>query len=738
MDLLAGLNDKQKEAVLHTEGPLLILAGAGSGKTRVLTHRIAYMIHENGVKPGNILAITFTNKAASEMKERAEKIVGSISKDMWITTFHSMCVRILRQTIHKLGFSNQFTIYDGDDQKKLVEECIKELGYDEKIYPAKKAQSIISSQKNDFITSEQFEQQMLGDFSGMKYAEIYKLYQEKLTRNNCLDFDDLIFKTIEVLKNHEDVREYYQEKFKYIMVDEYQDTNNSQFILVEILGAKYRNVCVVGDDDQSLYSWRGANVRNILDFEKKFKEAKSIKLEQNYRCTKTILGAANDVIKNNENRKDKTLWTENTQGDAINLYNAYDDKDEAMFIVSKIISEVETGKDEYNNFAILYRTNAQSRVIEEMLINKNIPYQLYGGVKFYERKEIKDILAYLKLIINPSDNISLGRIINVPKRAIGDSSVDKVADYANKIKSPIYDVLLQLRMIIELQSLAPKMEQFTEIIEKIKQNIDGKNIADVVNLVLETTGYSKMLKAESTEEAQNRLENIDQFIAKAQEYDETHEEKSLANFLEEVSLVADIDTYEENNNSVKLMTMHTSKGLEFPQVFIAGVEEGIFPSYMSLSSGDEDQIEEERRICYVGITRAKEKLYITYANARRQFGKMVFNRPSRFLEEIPKEYTKSENAKKSESREAVKSSFRMTESVMANKHTTFSAMSLPKPSNVAMSFNVGDKVKHPKFGPGTIEEVRNAGADYELTIDFGFNGVKKLLSKFANLSKTEE
>ncbi|HAN10055.1 MAG TPA: DNA helicase PcrA [Clostridiales bacterium] len=733
MDLLKGLNDKQKEAVLHTNGSLLILAGAGSGKTKVLTNRIAYLIQEKKVLPADILAITFTNKAASEMKERVEKLVGKDSKNIWISTFHSMCVRILRQTIHKAGYSNQFTIYDADDQKKLVTEVIKELGYDEKIYPAKKALNMISAQKNDFITPEQYENQMLGDFVGTKYANIYRLYQEKLERNNSLDFDDLIFKTIQVLKEYPEVGEYYQEKFKYILVDEYQDTNNSQFILIETLGLKYRNVCVVGDPDQSIYKWRGANIKNILDFEKNFKESKTIKLEENYRCTKVILDAANEVIKNNCNRREKSLWTMNDEGEKIIIYNANDDRDEANFIANTIIKEVEAGNEDYNNFAILYRTNAQSRVLEEACINKNIPYQLFGGVKFYERKEIKDILAYLKLLINPKDNIALDRIINVPRRGIGDTSIDRISAYANENKKSMYEALLVIYEINELRNAAAKISAFTDIIENIKDSMENKKIADIVEMIIDKTTYINVLKAEGTDEARDRIENIYQFIAKAQEYDETREEGTLANFLEEVSLVADIDNYEEKNNSIKLMTLHSAKGLEFPHVFISGVEEGIFPSYMSLSSDDEDEQEEERRICYVGITRARKQLYITYANARRQFGKTVFNTPSRFLAEIPDQYKNDLSVKREEPKEKLKKPKKEVK-----KYTNFSTTNyniLVTPTNVDIDFKVGDNVEHDRFGLGVIDAARPAGADYELTISFETLGVKKLMSKFANLKK---
>ncbi|HCC06857.1 MAG TPA: DNA helicase PcrA [Clostridiales bacterium] len=733
MDLLKGLNDKQKEAVLHMEGSLLILAGAGSGKTKVLTNRIAYLIQEKKALPSEILAITFTNKAASEMKERVEKLVGKDSKDIWISTFHSMCVRILRQTIHNIGYTNQFTIYDADDQKKLVSEVIKELGYDDKIYPSKKALNMISTQKNDFITPEQYENQMLGDFVGTKYANIYRLYQEKLEKNNSLDFDDLIFKTIQVLKGYPEVGGYYQERFKYILVDEYQDTNNSQFILIETLGLKHRNVCVVGDPDQSIYKWRGANIRNILDFETNFEESKTIMLEENYRCTKVILDAANEVIKNNCNRREKSLWTMNDEGEKIVIYNALDDRDEGNFVANTIIREVEAGNEDYNSFAILYRTNAQSRVLEEAFINKNIPYQLFGGVKFYERKEIKDILSYLKLIINSRDNIALDRIINVPRRGIGDTSIDRIAAYAKENKKSMYEALLVINEISELRNAAIKIAGFTEIIESIKENIESKKIAEIVEMIIDKTSYINVLKAEGTDEARDRIENIYQFIAKAQEYDETREEGTLSNFLEEVSLVADIDNYEEKNNSVKLMTLHSAKGLEFPHVFISGVEEGIFPSYMSLSSDDGDEQEEERRICYVGITRARKQLYITYANARRQFGKTVFNTPSRFLAEIPDEYKNDLSIKRDEVKEKTKKPKKEVK-----KYTNFSTTNyniLVTPTNVDMDFKVGDSVEHDRFGHGVIDAARPAGADYELTINFEILGVKKLMSKFANLKK---
>ncbi|OGO87083.1 MAG: ATP-dependent DNA helicase PcrA [Clostridiales bacterium GWE2_32_10] len=737
MNLIEGLNDKQKEAVLTTEGAVLILAGAGSGKTKVLTHRIAYLVHEMKVAPYSILAITFTNKAASEMKERVEKIVGSGAKDIWVSTFHSMCVRILRKTIHRMGYSNQFSIYDAEDQKKLVGQITKDLGLDEKFYPTKKTLSIISSQKNDFISPAQYEAQMLGDFTGTNYSTIYKMYQEKLEKNNSLDFDDLIFKTIQILKECSDVREYYGERFKYILVDEYQDTNNSQFMLVELLASKHRNVCVVGDPDQSIYKWRGANIRNILDFEKKYKEAKIIKLEENYRCTKTILETANEVIKNNINRKEKNLWTQNEEGEQICIYNAYDDRDESMFIASTIVKEVESGNEDYNSFAVLYRTNAQSRVIEELFINKNIPYQLYGGVKFYARKEIKDILAYLKLLVNTRDTLSLERIINVPRRGIGETSMDRLAAYAAQENKTMYEAMLTINEVYELKSVAFKFQAFVDMLEEIKSDLRNKKITEIVEQILEKSTYMQTLKLETTEEARDRVENIYQFIAKAQEYDETREDGTLENFLEEVSLVADIDNYEEQNNTVKLMTLHSAKGLEFPQVFIAGVEEGVFPSYMTLNSVDEDEREEERRICYVGITRARKRLYITYANARKQFGRIVYNAPSRFIEEIPEKYKKDLTIKrKAENSAKIKVISKLSDGL--KKHTTFSVSNynnLVTPSKVAMSFESGDKVSHVKFGFGIIEGVRPAGADYELTINFETVGTKKLMSKFANLER---
>lgn len=740
MDLVQGLNNQQKEAVLYIDGPLLVLAGAGSGKTKVLTHKIAYLVKEKNVDYNDILAITFTNKAAKEMKERVCNLLGKKGSEIWVSTFHSMCARILRKSINKIGYTNQFTIYDSDDQKKLIKGIISDLGYDDKIYTVKKLQYIISDQKNNFVSANEYQKESLGDFTKERYADIYINYQKKLKESNCLDFDDLIYKTVELLISDKETLEYYSNRFKYIMVDEYQDTNNAQYKLVQLLASKHRNLCVVGDDDQSIYKWRGANIRNILDFEKDFKEAKSIKLEQNYRCTKNILSVANEVVKNNIGRKDKTLWTDNEEGDKINFFKAFDERDEALYITDVVQKNVENKINKYSDFAVLYRTNAQSRAIEEKLVRANIPYQLFGGVKFYERKEIKDILAYLKVLINPADEISLKRIINVPKRNIGKTSLDKAVVYGKNNGITLFNAILDSRESKELEKVATKFKGFIDIIISLKELIDDMRIDKFIELVMDKTGYLNMLKLENTEEAKNRIENLYQFVAKAAEYEENlqiGQIGSLTEFLEEVSLVAEIDKLEDVDDSVKLMTLHTAKGLEFPIVFISGFEDGIFPSYISTSSEDEDEVEEERRLCYVGITRAEKKLYITHAESRRQYGRTVYNRVSRFFNEIPQDYLNisERERKKMEILENDALMNKLNNRYKNNYVKKQPNVNLPSPKNVEIDYEVGDMVRHIKFGEGTVKSILPSGADFEVTVEFKEKGIKKLLSRFVKLKK---
>ena len=598
------LNPMQREAVFHTEGPLLVLAGAGSGKTRVLTHRIAYLIEEKRVAPWNIMAITFTNKAAAEMRERVDKIVGEGAEAIWVSTFHSSCVRILRRFIDRLGYDTNFTIYDGDDQKTLMKQVLKKMQADPKQFKERAVLSRISAAKNDRITADEFEQQAGADFREKKIAQIYREYQKELKKNNALDFDDLLVKTVELFEANADVLEYYQDKFRYIMVDEYQDTNLVQFKLVDLLAKKYRNICVVGDDDQSIYKFRGANIENILSFEKAFPGARVIKLEQNYRSTQSILNAANEVIRHNRGRKDKTLWTANDEGPKVR-FRQYDTAyEEADAIIRDIEREKEEKNAEYSDFAVLYRTNAQSRLLEEKCIYYSIPYRLVGGVNFYQRKEIKDILCYLKTIANGRDDLAVQRVINVPKRGIGATSIGKVTIYASANGMSFYDALLRVRGVPTIGKAADKIEKFTEQIENFRSRLSVLSLPELIEAILEETGYKKDLEAEGEIEGETRLQNVEELVNKATGYMSTAEEPTLDGFLEEVALVADVDSLDESENRIVLMTLHGAKGLEFPYVYLSGMEDGLFPSSMSIFSDDKDAIEEERRLCYVGITRA--------------------------------------------------------------------------------------------------------------------------------------
>ncbi|HIR44936.1 MAG TPA: UvrD-helicase domain-containing protein, partial [Candidatus Ventrisoma faecale] len=635
------LNPRQQEAVFHTEGPLLVLAGAGSGKTRVLTHRIAYLIEEKGVNPWNILAITFTNKAAGEMRERVDDIVGFGAESIWVSTFHSTCVRILRRHIENLGYTTSFTIYDGDDQRTLMKQILKTMDLDPKQFKDRALLSAISSAKDELVTPEEFMLNAGGDFRQKKVAEVYKEYQKQLKKNNALDFDDLIVKTVELFKNCPDVLEYYQERFKYIMVDEYQDTNMAQFKLVDLLASKYRNLCVVGDDDQSIYKFRGANIENILSFEKAFPGAHVIKLEQNYRSTKNILEAANQVIRNNRGRKDKTLWTDNEEGTLVKLRRFDTAYDEAEAIVQDIMASGRL----YADCAVLYRTNAQSRLLEEKCILHSVPYRLVGGVNFYQRKEIKDILCYLKTIANGQDDLAVNRIVNVPKRGIGATTMGRMTAFASEQGMSLFDALLRVRAVPGVGKAAEKIERFTEQIMDFRDRLEESSIKEIIEAILEETGYRTELENEGEVESQTRLENIEELINKAVSYSDTEEYPTLDGFLEEVALVADVDSVDDSENRVVLMTLHSAKGLEFPQVYLSGMEDGLFPSYMSIMSDDKDALEEERRLCYVGITRAREKLTLTMARQRMINGETQYAKPSRFVEEIPPELLEEEGGR---------------------------------------------------------------------------------------------
>ncbi len=746
MSIYDTLNEQQKQGVFAVDGPVLLLAGAGSGKTRVLTHRIAYLIDEIGVQPYNIMAITFTNKAAGEMRERVDSIIGHGSSQVWVSTFHSTCVRFLHRYIDRIGFDNHFTIYDTDDQKTVMKDVCKRLQIDTKMLKERTILNAISSAKDELVSPEDYRLQAMGDFHKEKIAQVYLEYQATLRKNNALDFDDLIVKTVELFKSCPEVLEGYQDRFRYIMVDEYQDTNTAQFELIRLLADKYRNLCVVGDDDQSIYKFRGANIRNILDFEKDFPGAVVIKLEQNYRSTKKILEAANTVIHNNQTRKDKTLWTENDSGSILHIYKADNEYDECRFVAEKIQEMTAQGKTR-NQVAVLYRTNNQSRAVEDQLVKRGIPYRLFGGVRFYERKEIRDILSYLKVLANPSDTIALRRIINVPRRGIGETSLDKVAAFAERNNCSLYEALEHLDEITELKTRAAKFREFYNLFESLRADAGGLKVGELIDAVVKRTGYLQLLLDEGTDEAISRIQNIDEFVNKAVEYDKTNpeQEDALAGFLEEVALVADIDSYEEGEEAVALMTLHSAKGLEFPYVFIIGMEEGIFPGYRAVMYGGEKEIEEERRLCYVGITRAKEELFLTHAKNRMQHGITQYNPPSRFLKEIPADLVDmptrqvSEMAKKYEMRNCM----RLTPAPGRNKTIAPTAVfaaqkTMPAPKDFIPDYKPGDKVRAPKYGVGTVVSIQPGGADYEVEISFGAKGTKKFMARLSKLIKVSE
>ncbi|KOR12314.1 ATP-dependent DNA helicase PcrA [Staphylococcus carnosus] len=728
--LLDNMNTEQSEAVRTTEGPLLIMAGAGSGKTRVLTHRIAYLLDEKGVSPYNVLAITFTNKAAREMKERVEKLVGEEAQAIWMSTFHSMCVRILRRDADRIGIERNFTIIDPTDQKSVIKDVLKRENIDPKRYEPRMFIGAISNLKNELKTPEDAVAEAT-DFMSDMVARVYEGYQRQLSRNAALDFDDLIMTTITLFERVPDVLEYYQNKFQYIHVDEYQDTNRAQYTLVQLLAKKFKNLCVVGDSDQSIYGWRGADIQNILSFEEDYPNAKTIFLEQNYRSTKVILNAANEVIKNNTERKPKGLWTANNEGKKINYYEAVTEKDEAQYVVKEIMRQQRENNKSFNDMAILYRTNAQSRVLEETFMKANIPYTMVGGHKFYDRKEIKDLLSYLRLVANSNDDISLQRIINVPKRGIGPTSVEKIQNYAQQNDISMFDALAEADFIGLSKKVVKEALVFYNLISNLIKEQEFLEITEIVEEILEKSGYKEMLERDQSLESRSRLENIEEFMSVPMDYEKNIplEEQSLINFLTDLSLVADIDEA-DIENGVTLMTMHSAKGLEFPIVFIMGMEESIFPHIRSIKSDDEHEMEEERRICYVAITRAEEELYLTHATSRTLFGRIQSNAESRFLKEIPEDLLNKGMKKESK----IGSSF-------GGKKPAKRGPSRRVSRNVAVSssdWKVGDKVMHKSWGEGMVSNVNEKNGSVELDIIFKSQGPKRLLANFAPIEKKED
>lgn len=786
MNILEGLNPEQEKAVKHDKGPLLILAGAGSGKTRVLTHRIAYLIEEYGVNPWNILAITFTNKAAGEMRERVDHIVGSGAEYIWVSTFHSTCVRILRRYIELLGYSRNFTIYDADDQKTLMREILKYLQLDPKKYKERAVLSAVSSAKDELISPEQYELRAQGDFLKETYARAYREYEKRLRDANALDFDDLIVKTIDLLENNPEVREYYQNRFRYIMVDEYQDTNTAQFRLIALLtdsrgenGETEQNLCVVGDDDQSIYKFRGANIYNILNFEQEYPDAAVIRLEENYRSTQNILDAANAVIQHNTMRKDKSLWTEKEKGDTIYFSQFDNEYEEAGNIAEAIANAVRNGEADYSDFAILYRTNAQSRVFEEKLVTANIPYRIVGAVNFYQRREIKDILAYLRTIDNGLDDISVKRIINVPKRGIGLTTIDRISQYALTHETSFYGALQNYEYIDGIGRSAARLGSFVSLIESLKRHLQDPacSLEDLLREILDETGYIRKLQEEDTDEANGRIENIEELISKAVSYEENcEEEPTLGGFLEEIALIADIDTLDESTDLVLLMTLHSAKGLEFPYVYMVGMEDGIFPGYSAVMGDDPDELEEERRLCYVGITRAMQKLSLSCARTRFRNGEQQYNRPSCFINEIPRFLLKQSAAPgtdihlrqvsfdelpgrtwnpaaETQAKQAIRRSsgqdlfagnpmisrgFRQTENTASGfrpggqnhrKQTGGNKQAEP------IQYKEGDRVRHRKFGDGEVITLQEKSGDYEVTVEFDSGNTRRMMASFAKLKK---
>lgn len=744
-ELLAGLNDKQKEAVLHFEGPLLILAGAGSGKTRVLTHRIAYLIEEHQVPPYHILALTFTNKAANEMRERVNNIIEYGAGSIWVSTFHSTCVRILRRFIDHLGYDNAFTIYDSDDQKSLMKDICKQLNIDTKKYKERTFLNAISSAKDELKTPEQYADEIAKEYNKKIFGRIYKEYQKRLKQNNALDFDDLIMLTVQLFRQNAEILNHYQERFPFILVDEYQDTNTAQFTLLSLLASRYQNLCVVGDDDQSIYRFRGANIHNILNFEKIFPATKVIRLEQNYRSTKNILAAASGVIKHNSMRKEKTLWTTAEAGAPIS-YGRYDNEyEEAQGIAADIHRQVKDGMS-YSDFAILYRTNAQSRVFEEKLIYEGIPYRIIGAVNFYARKEIKDILCYLKTINNSADDIAIKRIINIPRRGIGQTTIGRISDYAFSQEMPFYEALRRVDEIPGCTRASAKIHSFVSLIEHFRMKLRGEmySLEDMTQELLDVTGYVRELEAEDTDEANGRIENIESLMNKIVQYEEDNNGGTLNDLLEDIALVADIDTVSDDAEQVLLMTLHSAKGLEFPNVYICGMEETIFPGASAVFGDDPSELEEERRLCYVGITRAMKKLTLTSANQRMRNGEMNFNRPSRFINEIPRHLVKQTyGAVLKPETESKPTEFSRTKASLytkdrknpfANNPYIQKGMGSASPAG-APDYQVGDRVSHTKFGQGIVRSLTKLTNDYEVVIEFDGFGQRKLRSSFAKLTK---
>ena len=744
MSIYDTLNEQQKKGVFTTDGPVLLLAGAGSGKTRVLTHRIAYLIDELGVNSWNIMAITFTNKAAGEMKERVENLVGVGSDSIWVTTFHSTCVRILRRYADRIGYDNNFAIYDTDDQKTVMKEVCKRLQIDTKQLKERTILGAISSAKDELISPPEYEMNAAGDYRKQKIASAYREYQETLRKNNAMDFDDLIMKTVELFKTDQEVLASYQKRFKYIMVDEYQDTNTAQFELIRLLAAGTRNLCVVGDDDQSIYKFRGANIRNILDFEKVYPEAVVIRLEQNYRSTQNVLDAANAVIKNNTGRKEKTLWTDHGNGNRIHFKQFDNAYEEAEFVADDIAGKKRNGIADYGDCAVLFRTNAQARLLEERFVVEGIPYNVVGGVNFYARKEIKDLLAYLKTIDNGRDDLAVKRIINIPKRGIGAATIAKVQDYADLHEISFYEALCQADEVTGLTSkTAEKLKPFVNLINVFRSKVDFYGIKELLEDVIETTGYVKELEASDEEDAEARIENIDELISKAAAFEETHDQPTLGEFLEEVALVADIDNVEEGNNRVLLMTIHSAKGLEFSHVYMTGMEDGIFPSYMTIVSDDQGEIEEERRLAYVGITRAKEDLTLCYAKMRMVRGETQMNAVSRFVREIPTELMDNKPQAPKTRPIAVAAPKRTAAEnkpyIAGGGLGSLAAAGITKGAGAVTGgkpdYDIGDRVVHVKYGEGTVTDLEPGPRDYKVTVDFDEAGQKIMYAAFAKLQK---
>ena len=735
-NMLDKLNERQKEAVLATEGPVLVLAGAGSGKTTVLVNRIAYMISEKHIRPWNILAITFTNKAAREMKDRIERLLGDTAKDMWIGTFHSVCVRILRSCIDLLGYSRDFVIYDTADTKTVMKECLRELDIDEKSFPVRNVLSIISNAKNDLMDAATFENVYKSDYRMSIIAKIYYRYQTKLRKNNAVDFDDIILNTVKILSENPDVLSKYQDKFQYILVDEYQDTNNSQYLLINLLAQANRNLCVVGDDDQSIYKFRGANIGNILNFEDDYSDVQKITLDQNYRSTQNILDAANSVISNNKGRMGKSLWTSNGDGNKVFVYTGTNEYDEARYIARQIKKHFDE-QGSFSDCAILYRTNAQSRVIEEMLMRESVPYKVLSGLRFYDRKEIKDIIAYLRVVYNPNDDVSLARIINEPKRKIGNATLEKARNIAREKETSLYDVISHADDYPEFKTAIKKLLSFSEIIQSLIKLKDTVTIEDLTGRILNDTGYMPALVMEDTTESKTRIENLGEFISVITEFEKNEETgNTLGEFLENISLVSDIDGYDENEDSAVLMTIHSAKGLEFPIVFLSGLEEGLFPGMRSMES--DDDIEEERRLCYVAITRAKEQLYITKTISRTIHGKTMPTTASRFFKEIPVEYLEDKTTLQPKVAKVMQDvGVRNASAPKKEVYMTKGFGSSVKSSGSTdySKFKAGDAVEHRTFGRGEILKATPCGNDCILEIQFESIGFKRLMAAFAKVKK---